>query len=93
MVAVAALGILMLVCRWVFSTGHREDRTAKRVEKALAARDYGLLVPLTTARTREDADMLKAVLQTAGIRAGVSDLEVLVFSKDLTRARELVSAP
>ena len=93
-VAAAALGIIALICRWVFSTDHREDRTARRVEKALAARDYGLLVPLTTVRTREDAEMLREVLADAGIRVNVSDdLELLVFSKDAARARALVAAP
>lgn len=93
-VAAAALGIITLICRWVFSTDHREDRTARRVEKALATRDYGLLVPLTTVRTREDAEMLRDLLAEAGIRVNISDeLELLVFSKDATRARALVAAP
>jgi hypothetical protein len=94
LIAAAALGILVLICRWVFSTDHREDRTARRLDSVLATRDYGLLVPLTTARTREDAEMFRDLLRGAGINAGVSaDLEVLVFSKDLARARQLVSAP
>ena len=93
-VAVAALGLLVLICRWVFSTDHREDRTARRLEKVLGAGDYGLLVTVATVRTRDDAEMLREVLQEAGVRAGISnDLEVLVFSKDLERARSLVSSP
>ena len=47
-------------------------------------------------RTRADADMLRDLLRDAGVRAGVSEtdagIQVLVFSKDLERARELVSA-
>jgi len=107
-VAAAALGILVLICRWVFSTDHRStvhrspdhrstvlgDRSTRRRDKALTTRDYGLLVPLATVRTREDADMLRDLLRDAGIRAGISDdLELLVFSKDLSRARALVSTP
>ena len=93
-VAVAALGLLVLICRWVFSTDHREDRTARRLEKVLGAGDYGLLVTVATVRTRDDAEMLREVLQEAGVRAGISnDLEVLVFSKDLERARSLVASP
>ena len=92
-VALAALAIIALLCRWVFSTDQRDERAAARLEKALASRDYGLLVPLTTVRTDEDAQMLRAVLLEAGIRSNVSpDLELLVFSKDLVRARSLVSA-
>ena len=97
LVAVAALGLIALICRWVFSTDHRDSRTARRLEKALAGRDYGLLVPVATVRTRDDADMLRDVLRQAGVRAGVSaedgSLQVLVFQRDLSRARELVSAP
>ena len=96
LVALAALGIIALICRWVFATDHREDRTARRVEQVLAARDYGLLVPVATVRTRDDAEMLRDVLVQAGVRAGVSEesgeLQVLVFRKDLDRARALVAA-
>ncbi|MGZ6826262.1 MAG: hypothetical protein ACXVGH_05675 [Mycobacteriales bacterium] len=93
LVAVAALGLLVLICRWVFSTEDRDARAARRLEKAAAARDYGLLVPLTAVRTAEDAAMLREVLRDAGIRSSLSNEgEVLVFSKDLTRARGLVSA-
>jgi hypothetical protein len=96
LVAVAALGLLMLICRWVFSTGHRESRGARRLDRVLSARDYGLLVAVATVRTRDDAEMLRDVLKSAGVRAGISDdsgeLQVLVFSKDLARARQLVSA-
>lgn len=94
LVAVGALGLIVLVCRWVFSTDHRDDRTARRLEKALSAGDYGLLVPVATVRTRDDAEMLRDVLKAAGLRAGISeDLQVLVFSKDLPRAKQLVSTP
>lgn len=96
LVALAALGIIALICRWVFATDHREDRTARRIEKVLGAGDYGLLVTVATVRTRDDAEMLRDVLIQAGVRAGVSEeageLQVLVFSKDLDRARALVSA-
>ena len=92
-VALAALGIIALLCRWVFSTEQRDERQAARLEKALTTRDYGLLVPLTTVRTEEDGQMLRAVLLDAGIRSNLTDeLELLVFSKDLVRARSLVAA-
>jgi hypothetical protein len=92
-VALAALAIIALLCRWVFSTEQRDEREAARLEKAFASRDYGLLVPLTAVRTEEDAQMLRAVLLEAGIRSNLTpELELLVFSKDLVRARSLVSA-
>ena len=90
-IAAAALGLIVLICRWVFSTDHREDRTARRVTKAVG--DYGLLVPVATVRTRDDAEMLQSVLADAGIRAGISgEYDLLVFSKDLARARGLVAS-
>ncbi|MCU1592960.1 MAG: hypothetical protein JWO12_352 [Frankiales bacterium] len=90
-IAAAALGLIILICRWVFSTDHREDRTGRRTQKAVG--DLGLLVAVATVRTRDDAEMLKGVLADAGIRAGISgEYEVLVFGKDLDRARSLVGA-
>lgn len=92
-VALAALGLIALMCRWVFSTEQRDERQAARLEKALTSRDYGLLVPLTAVRTDEDAQMLRAVLLEAGIRSNITpERELLVFTKDLARARTLVAA-
>ena len=86
-VALSALGIIALLCRWVFTTDTRGQAPSD------VARDYGLLVPLTTVRTAEDAEMLQAVLREAGIRSNLTDgLELLVFTNDLARARNLVSA-
>ena len=99
LVAAAALGVIILICRWVFSTTHRDDRTARRLEKARARGDYGLLVPVAQVRTPDDAEMLRAVLQDAGIRCTVGEaageqagLAVLVFRADAERARDLVSS-
>ena len=100
LVAAGALGVIMLMCRWVFSTTHRDDRTARRLEKARARGDYGLLVPVAKVRTRDDAEMLRSVLVDAGIRCTLGDaaeadvpgLAVLVFRADADRARDLVSS-
>ena len=99
LVAAGALGVIILICRWVFSTTHRDDRTARRLARARARGDYGLLVPVTQVRTRDDAEMLRAVLQDAGIRctlgAPADDspaLAVLVFRADAERARDLVAS-
>ena len=94
-VAVAAMAVIALICRWVFST---EGRDSRRLEKAMATRgDLGLLVPVATVRVRDDAEMLRDVLRAAGVRASISEdeleLQVLVFAKDLERARQLVAAP
>ncbi len=99
LVAAGALAVIILICQWVFSTTHRDDRTARRLAKARARGDYGLLVPITQVRTRDDAEMLRAVLQDAGIRCTLGEaaddspeLAVLVFRGDAERARDLVSS-
>ena len=100
LVIAGALGVIILICRWVFSTTHRDDRTARRLAKARARGDYGLLVPITRTRTVDDARMLREVLREAGIRCTVTPAgdepgdgtDVLVFRADALRARELVSS-
>ena len=96
-VAVAALGLLVLLCRWVFSTSHRDDRTAQRRAKAMSSGDFGLLVPVATVRAPEDAEVLRGVLKDAGIRGTIAaapdgGLSLLVFRDDALRARDLVSS-
>ncbi len=93
--ALVALGVLVLLCRWVFSTGDRDRRTARRRAAALSRGDYGLLVPVATARTAEDAELLRSVLAGQSIRATVTtgdhgERTVLVFRRDQDRARQLV---
>lgn len=98
LVACLALGVIVLLCRWVFSTTHRDDRTARRLAALQSRGDYGLLVPIATVRTQDDAAMLRTVLTGAGIRcttgaaADGSGTEVLVFRADALRARDLVSS-
>lgn len=98
LIAAAALVVLILICRWVFATDERDNRTARRLEKLQSRGDYGLLEPVVTARTQADAEMLRAVLAEGGIRCTVTPDEqgaghvVLVFRTDASRARELVSA-
>ena len=91
LVAGCALGVIILMCRWVFSTEHRQRPSAP------ADRDLGLLVPVAGVRTREDAQMLVDLLRGAGVRASVSEdeleVQVLVFAKDAEAARRLVSTP
>ena len=92
LVALAALGVLILICRWVFSTSSRDLRAVRRPQPPQASGDYGLLVPIATARTPADAAMLRQVLHDAGIRATVNGSQVLVFRADASRARGLVSS-
>lgn len=98
LISLVALGVIVLLCRWVFSTSDREKRMARRAGTAPPVRrgDYGLLVPVATVRTADDAVMLRDVLQAAGIRSTVAaddeGADVLVFRADALRARDLVSS-
>lgn len=86
LVAVIAMAVLLLLCRWVFSPTHTSPR-APGGEPV----DYGLLVPVTVAATADDALMLRDLLAAQGIRASVSARhEVLVFDRDVEQARALV---
>lgn len=90
LIAVAALGLIILICRWVFST----DRPAPAAATSPTPTDFGLLQPIAVVRTLDDASMLRSVLKDAGIRGTVTDTDggfaVLVFSADASRARDLV---
>jgi hypothetical protein len=93
-----ALGVILLLCRWVCSTRRRAARAAAAAERARSRGDFGLLVPIATVRTGADGEMLRAVLRDAGIRCTVThavpeqEWTVLVFRADALRARDLVSS-
>ena len=93
LLASAALGVIVLICRWVFAP----PPAARTVARPKPARgDYGLLEPVATVRTLEDAQLLRDVLRSAGMRGTVADgpspgeLVLLVFRDDADRARALV---
>lgn len=99
LVSLGGLAVILLLCRWVFSPPPHARRTAGRTSPAAPASrsgDYGLLVPVATVRTSDDAQMLRAVLADAGIRctlaADADGVDVLVFRQDALQARELVSS-
>lgn len=97
LVALVAVGLIMLLCRWAFSGGQSVVR--RPVRHGSGTRDYGLLESVATVRTAQDAALLRDVLASHGIRATVSAastetdpgrLHVLVFHTDATPARALV---
>ena len=66
--AVLTLGAVLLTCRWVFSTSHRE-----RAHAGHAPADFGLLVPVATPVDRADAERSRSLLAGHGLRATVSE--------------------
>ena len=97
LVALAALGLIILICRWVFSTDVRDERAARRLARARARGDHGLLVPVVTTDDEADGIRLRDVLRDKGLRATVAEgadegtWAVLVFRADADRARRLVA--
>ncbi len=97
LIAVVALVVILLLCRWTFGTGGRYQRPAPPARPGAPA-DYGLLVPVATTRTPADAALLRDVLRDAGIRGTVAPGKapgrsvVLVFAADADRARSLVAS-
>ncbi len=86
MIALLAMLLVALICRWVFTPSHTASP-----RPAAAPADYGLLVPVAQAPSADDAVMLRDHLVAEGVRAAVNDRnEVLVFRADLERARALV---
>ena len=96
LIAVVALVVILLLCRWTFGTGGRTQRAAQRAQPQQA--DYGLLAPVVTTRTEADAVLLRNVLREAGIRGTTArgsapgEHVVLVFRADVERARTLVAS-
>ncbi|MEO6204123.1 MAG: hypothetical protein ABIO67_01880 [Mycobacteriales bacterium] len=92
LVAVAALAVIIVICRWVFSTNARTVRTTANAPAA--GTDYGLLEPVIRAATETDTHALQQRLREAGIRSTVVEdshgYDVLVFARDAARARDLV---
>lgn len=85
--ALAALALVLLICRWVFAEPRRPARTTG------TRGDYGLLVPVATARDDHDAVRLRDRLLAAGIRCTVGEGgQLLVFRSDADRASDLVGS-
>jgi hypothetical protein len=90
--ALAALGVIALAMRWVFSSP-RHRRTVP-VDAAQSA-ELGLLTVIASGLARADALQRRAVLGEAGIRSSMSrrrdgTMDVLVFGADAERARALL---
>ena len=96
LIAVVALVVILLLCRWTFGTGGRYQPPTTPQRRTEV--DYGLLVPVATTRTSADAALLRDVLRDADIRGTIAPGEapghcvVLVFASDADRARSLVAS-
>lgn len=94
LLALVALAVLALLLRWTFARGTSlvERRSAQGAET-----DYGVLVPVAAPATFVEAEMLRARLVDAGLRATLAPTtdgpRVLVFPRDAAAARNLLASP
>ncbi|MBY3554340.1 hypothetical protein [Modestobacter lapidis] len=87
-IAAVMVAVIALFLRWAFDSGRSGGSNRDK-----SATD-GLLTPVATVTRRESALALRAVLSDAGIRSTLRQpaphrTDVLVFSEDAERAREL----
>ena len=94
-IALVVVALLSLALRWTFSTTHRATAPSRAVRLGAVLDDYGVLVPVATAATRDQAVQVRDVLAAGGVRGTVGrstadGVPVLVFPADVDRARQLV---
>jgi hypothetical protein len=92
LVALAAVGILMLLLRWAFTRGGSlvEGRARKGGE-----REYGLLVSVASPATYIEGELLRRRLADAGLRATLAQTtdgpRLMVFAADEKTARRTLA--
>ncbi len=91
LLALGALGILVLLLRWTFRSG--VSVVAKR-PKPGTDDEYGLLVAIASPSTYVEGEILRRTLEDAKIRATLthtlSGPRVMVFPDDEARARAVL---
>lgn len=93
-VAVVAVAVLVLLLRWTF--GHGRSFVARPARQGREG-EYGLLVPVAAPDTFVEAEMIRARLVAAGVRATLAPTQdgprVLVFPTEEQVARALLLGP
>lgn len=93
-VAVVAVGVLVLLLRWTYSRGHS---VVSRPARSGREDEYGLLVPVATPATFVEAEIIRSQLVGANIRATLAPTtqgpRVMVFRDEETIARAILRGP
>jgi hypothetical protein len=93
LVALGALGLLVLVLRWSHGRG---TSLVQRSVHPSTPDDYGMLVSIAAPGTYIDGELQRQRLEAAGIRATLAHTvdgpRLMVFPEDEGRARTLLSA-
>jgi hypothetical protein len=91
LIALAAVGLLVLLLRWAFAGGTSlvaKQPTPGRVD------EYGLLVSVAAPPNYIEAEIVRRTLEDAGIRATLAQTlagpRLMVFPEDAERARKVV---
>jgi hypothetical protein len=89
LIAFLMIGLLGFVLRWTFGRDKRMP-----LWPPTDPEDFGLLAPVATVDTADEASRIKAMLAEAGIKATTSPgmdgrHRVLVFASELDRARRV----
>lgn len=95
LLAVAVLGVLMLLLRWAYGSGGRSSLVERR-PRVGRSDEYGLLVAIAAPGSYIEGEMSCRRLAEAGIRATLVTTRdgprVMVFRQDEGVARQLLAA-
>lgn len=93
MIALVAIGILVLILRWAFN--NKRSSVVAAAAKPGSADEYGMLLPIASPATYIDGEIVRRRLEDAGIRANLATTldgpRVMVWPQDEQRARELLT--
>ncbi len=93
--AVAALGVLVILLRWTYGSGRRTSLVERRPEVG-HSNEYGLLVAIAAPNTYIEAEMSVRRLEDAGIRVTLVTTadgpRVMVFRENESVARQVLAA-
>lgn len=95
LVALAVVGLLILVLRWAFS-GTNDSLLARRTRMG-AETDYGLLIVVARPADTATGEDMRRRLAAAGIRGTLitttNGLRLMVFHEEEARAKDLLADP
>lgn len=93
-VALIAVGILIVLLRWAFSS--KKTSVVAAAAKPGSEDEYGMLVPIASPATFIDGEMVRRRLEDAGIRANLASTldgpRVMVWPADEERARAVLTS-
>lgn len=96
LLALATVGVLMLLLRWAFGNGRRRTSLVERKPTVGHSDEYGLLVSIAAPGNYIQGELLCSQLVDAGIRTNLVTTadgpQVMVFAEDESIARQLLAS-